>query len=52
MSMNTFKQWMKRLRGVAPYFALELVMPGGTLLAALLWFSRQRRKGDMKCTQC
>lgn len=48
MRPATFKQWMKRVRSVAPYFALELIMPGGTLLAALLWLSRHRHEGDVK----
>ena len=30
-------------RTVGPYLALELVMPGGTLLAVLLWLYRMSR---------
>ena len=30
-------------RRVAPYVALELFMPGGTLLALLLWWHGRRR---------
>jgi hypothetical protein len=30
------------LRSLGPYAALELVLPGGSLLALLLWLYRQR----------
>lgn len=30
------------LRDLGPYAAIELVLPGGTLLALLLWFCRRR----------
>jgi hypothetical protein len=32
-------------RTCAPYLLIELLMPGGTLLALLLWFTQRRRKG-------
>jgi hypothetical protein len=35
---------LARLRDVAPYAALELVLPGGSLMALLLWLYR-RHKG-------
>lgn len=31
------------LKGLAPYAAIELILPGGTLLAFLLWLYRRRR---------
>jgi hypothetical protein len=31
-------------RNVAPYLLIELLMPGGTLLALLLWLRERRRK--------
>ena len=37
--------WLKRglalLRSVGPYAAIELLLPGGTLIALLLWLSRR-----------
>jgi hypothetical protein len=37
--------WLKRavalLRSVGPYAAIEILLPGGTLIALLLWLSRQ-----------
>ena len=38
--------WMLRivgqLRNLGPYLALELILPGGSLLALLLWLYRHR----------
>jgi len=33
-----------KLRNLAPYAALELVMPGGSVMAILLWLYRRRRQ--------
>ena len=37
--------WLKRglalLRSAGPYAAIEILLPGGTLIALLLWLSRQ-----------
>ena len=41
---------MELLRKVGPYLAIELFMPGGTLLALLLYFARQRKK--FSCFPC
>jgi hypothetical protein len=35
---------LARLRDLAPYAALELVLPGGSMMALLLWLYR-RHKG-------
>jgi hypothetical protein len=32
-----------KLRGFAPYAAIELVLPGGSVIALLLWLYRRRR---------
>jgi hypothetical protein len=37
-----------KLRNLAPYAALELVMPGGSVMAILLWLYR-RRKQQRRC---
>ena len=34
---------MGHLRSLGPYVALELIMPGGTLMAALFWLYRHWR---------
>jgi len=37
--------WLKRgfalLRSVGPYVAIEILLPGGTLIALLLWLSKR-----------
>ena len=33
-----------RLRALAPYAVIELVLPGGSLLALLLWLYRRQKK--------
>jgi hypothetical protein len=35
-----------KLRDLAPYAAMALVVPGGSLIAILLWFYRRRQKAD------
>jgi hypothetical protein len=40
-----------RLRVLAPYAALELVLPGGSLLAILLWLYRRQKKASEFATQ-
>ncbi|HEX4049739.1 MAG TPA: hypothetical protein VHY19_02515 [Steroidobacteraceae bacterium] len=37
------------LKQLAPYAAIELILPGGTILALLLWFY-QRRKAALRRT--
>jgi len=32
-----------KLRDLAPYAAIELVLPGGSLIALVLWFYRRQR---------
>jgi len=33
-----------KLRDLAPYAAIELLLPGGSLMALLLWLYRRRKK--------
>jgi hypothetical protein len=40
---TTLKSIVKWIRAVGPYLLIELVMPGGTLLAILYWLSSHRR---------
>ena len=32
------------LKGLAPYAAMELILPGGSLVAVLLWLYRRQKK--------
>jgi hypothetical protein len=41
--MKTWLQWLfEQVREIAPYFAVELILPGGTLIALALWLYRRR----------
>ena len=31
------------MRAMGPYVAIELIVPGGTLVSLLLWYTRNRR---------
>jgi hypothetical protein len=37
---------MVRLKALAPYALIELVLPGGSLMALLLWLYRRRKNGS------
>jgi hypothetical protein len=36
---------MVRLKALAPYALIELVLPGGSVMALLLWLYRRRKNG-------
>jgi hypothetical protein len=38
-----FGRGVQVLKALGPYAAIELLLPGGSLFALLLWFARQRR---------
>ena len=42
------KPWFARLpallRGLGPYVAIELLLPGGSIIALLIWLCRHRAK--------
>ena len=40
-----------KLRAVAPYALLELILPGGSVMALLLWLYRRQRKIPVFATQ-
>lgn len=45
-----------RLKAIAPYALIELILPGGSLMALLLWLYRRRKGGvsfaNLQCVQC
>ena len=40
-----------KLRAVAPYALLELILPGGSMMALLLWLYRRQRKAPAFATE-
>jgi hypothetical protein len=51
-SMSILKDWGRRavavivgLKALAPYVMIELVLPGGSVMALLLWLYRRRKHG-------
>ena len=40
-----------RLKDLAPYALIELVLPGGSVMALLLWLYRRRKHGDAALPQ-
>jgi hypothetical protein len=40
-----------KLRTVAPYALMELVLPGGSVMALLLWLYRRQRKAPAFATE-
>jgi len=45
-----------RLKALAPYALIELVLPGGSVMALLLWLYRRRKNGvglgNCRCEYC
>ena len=39
-----------RLRAIAPYALLELLLPGGSVMALLLWLYRRQKKAAVFAT--
>jgi hypothetical protein len=44
MMLARIKEMLPAVRAVGPYLLVELVLPGGTLVAALMWLAQQRRR--------
>ena len=42
MKATTLKTISRRLRAAGPYLLIELLLPGGTLVALLLWLSQHK----------
>jgi hypothetical protein len=45
-----FADWLARgvtaVRAIGPYAAIEIILPGGTLFAFLLWLYRRHQRGE------
>ena len=46
MKAVSLRNLVERLRRLGPYVLIELVLPGGTLLALLLWISSGAGRGQ------
>jgi hypothetical protein len=44
VTLSTLSAWIAKLRALAPYAVIELVLPGGSLMALLLWLYRRQKK--------
>jgi hypothetical protein len=44
--VSTYTAVVAKLRDLAPYAAIELVLPGGSLMALLLWLYRRQKRGN------
>jgi hypothetical protein len=42
---------VSKLRAVAPYALMELILPGGSVMALLLWLYRRHRRGTGFATE-
>ena len=42
---------LRKLQELAPYALIELVLPGGSLMALLLWLYRRQRNAPAFATQ-
>jgi hypothetical protein len=38
---------LSKLRSFAPYALMELILPGGSVMALLLWLYRRQRRGPV-----
>lgn len=52
LTRNSVRDWLARgvrlLRQFGPYAALELLLPGGSLLAILLWLYKRHRRAKVR----
>ena len=44
MNAARFRSILLGARALGPYLLVELVLPGGTLIAALMWLAQQWRE--------
>ena len=48
--MMAARRVLNQLRQLAPYALLELLLPGGTLVAVCLWLYRRRQRERSRAT--
>ena len=42
--MRAFEWIVRQFRSLGPYLAIELILPGGSLVALLLWLYRRNNR--------
>jgi hypothetical protein len=52
MKAEVLASTVAQLRSFVPYAAIELIMPGGSVLALLLWLYRRKTKADIHQGRC
>jgi hypothetical protein len=50
-SAQRVKALLGFLKQLAPYAAIELILPGGTILALLLWFYQRRKAASRRTVE-
>ena len=48
--MKVARRVFNQLRQLAPYALIELLLPGGTLVAVCLWLYRRRQRARSRAT--
>jgi hypothetical protein len=43
MKLARVKELLPAVRALGPYLLVELILPGGTLIAAMMWLAQKRR---------
>ena len=51
MAAASFQKLIATLRRLGPYMLIELLLPGGTLVALALWFANSARRARLADTQ-
>jgi hypothetical protein len=50
--MTTVGWILRRFRSLGPYLAIELILPGGSIVALALWTYRHRLAGAPRVREC
>ena len=44
MMLDRVKEMLPAVRALGPYLLVELILPGGTLVAAMMWLAQHWRR--------
>ena len=51
MEAVSFRSLIAKLRSLGPYVLIELLLPGGTLVALALWFANSAKRARLADSQ-